>query len=344
METNEQHNNDHKKYEYKVENVNKYKVNIQTSKNVQSLQNKMYDKQSSRIKEINEDESHNDNKIEDSNENQYKSESESESERQCESDNEDECESNYQFMFEQNDQKEYQTENKKIISKNNNTLIKKQNNSSQHITNTDKEKDEYRELIKILIEQNTNLQTLIKDMIPKLGTNNTIINNGKINMTLFLEQQCKSAPNMKDFIAGMQIEVSDLLHTRDKGIVNGITHIFLNSLRQLDIYQRPIHCTDMKRQTLYIKDDDEWQHGEKGRQIFSNAIQDIQAKHTKTIPEWEKEHPDWSDSDKLTEDYMKMVKYSTQSIEFNSNDENKIIRNIAKEVILDKKILQIDDS
>lgn len=211
--------------------------------------------------------------------------------------------------------------------------------------NKDIEKDEYKELIKVLVEQNTNLQSLIKDMIPKIGNNNnTIINNNKINMTLFLEQQCKGAPNMKDFIASLQIQVGDLLHTKDKGIVNGITHIFLNGLKQLDIYQRPIHCTDIKRQTLYIKDDDSWSHGDEGRKIFSKAIQEVQARHTKTIPEWEKLNPNWTDNDNLTEDYMKMVKYSTQFIDTNSNDENKIIRAIAKEVVLDKKQLQIEDN
>jgi hypothetical protein len=209
---------------------------------------------------------------------------------------------------------------------------------------SEKQKDEYKELIKVLVEQNTNLQSLIKDMIPKIGNNNnTIINNNKINMTLFLEQQCKDAPNMKDFIDGLQIQVGDLLHTKDKGIVNGITHIFLNGLKQLDIYQRPIHCTDIKRQTLYIKDDNGWAHGEEGRKIFSNAIQEVQAKHTKTIPEWEKQNPDWGNNDNLTEDYMKIVKFSTQFIDSNSNDENKIIKAIAREVVLDKKQLQLED-
>ena len=203
--------------------------------------------------------------------------------------------------------------------------------------------DDYKEIIKSLIEQNNNLQGVIKDMIPKIGSNNTIINNNKVNMMLFLEQQCKSAPTMKDYIAGLKIQVSDLLHTKDKGIVNGITNIFLNNLRQLDIYERPIHCTDMKRQILYIKEDDNtWLQGEESRKIISNAIQDIQAKHTKTIPEWEKMHPDWPESEHLTEDYMRIVKYSTQFIDENSNDENKIIRAIAKEVILDKKYLQIE--
>lgn len=236
-----------------------------------------------------------------------------------------------------------QENNSEILIQNNenkvSTIINNENNEKLS------KKDDYKELIKILVEQNTNLQTMIKEMIPKIGNNNnnTIINNNKINMTLFLEQQCKDAPNMKDFIAGLQIQVGDLLHTKDKGIVNGITHIFLNGLKQLDIYQRPIHCTDSKRQTLYIKDDDCWAHGAEGRKIFSDAIQEVQAKHTKTIPEWEKQHPNWNNNDNLTEDYMKIVKYSTQFIDTNSNDENKIIRAIAKEVTLDKKQLQIED-
>ena len=163
---------------------------------------------------------------------------------------------------------------KLCILNNSNNLNEIEKDNQKLITlSLDKEKDEYKELIKVLVEQNTNLQTMIKEMIPKIGNNNnnnnTIINNNKINMTLFLEQQCKGAPNMKDFIAGLQIQVGDLLHTKDKGIVNGITHIFLNGLKELDIYQRPIHCTDIKRQTLYIKDDDCWAHGAEGRKIFN---------------------------------------------------------------------------
>ena len=227
---------------------------------------------------------------------------------------------------------------------NTNTNTSDSNQLEKLIVQGDKDKDEYKDLIKVLIEQNNNLQSVIKDMIPKIGNNNTVINNNnKFNMMLFLEQQCKSAPTMKDYIAGLKIQVSDLLHTKDKGIVNGITNVFLNSLRQLDIYERPIHCTDMKRQTLYIKDSNTWLQGEESRKIISDAIQEIQAKHTKTIPEWEKLHPEWPSNDNLTEDYMKMVKYSTQFIDENSNDENKIIRAIAKEVIIDKKQLQIED-
>jgi hypothetical protein len=172
--------------------------------------------------------------------------------------------------------------------------------------------------------------------------NNTKINNNtNVSMALFLDNYCKNAINMSDFMKSMEVQLSDLLHTKDHGIIKGITNIFLNRLKELDIYERPIHCTDVKRLTMYVKDDDKWHEGDKGKQKISDTIQNISALQIKKIPEWEQKYSEKLNKEDLDDQYMQIVHNASSNV--GEKEEEKIIRAIAKDVTINKKNLEISN-
>ena len=129
-----------------------------------------------------------------------------------------------------------------------------------------KEDIDYKDVILTLVKQNNELQNTIKEMIPKIGNNNTTTtnttNNNQFNLQMFLNEDCKNALNIKDFVNSLQLSIQDLTNTGKFGYVDGISRIFVNALNDMDITERPIHCTDLKRETVYIKDADKWERKE----------------------------------------------------------------------------------
>jgi hypothetical protein len=198
------------------------------------------------------------------------------------------------------------------------------------IENILKENNEFK---KLLLEQNNKLIELAK--IPKTH-NETINYNPKFNMNIFLNEQCKNALNMSEFVNSIQLGLDDLEYTGEVGYAEGISKIFINGLNNLDIYKRPIHCSDVKRETLYIKDENEWK---KDRDKLTSYIKVVADKNIKQITAWQKEHPEFEDySSKVNDKYINivnnsMVGYNTDEIQKNYE---KIIKNIAKETIIDK--------
>ena len=180
------------------------------------------------------------------------------------------------------------------------------------------------------MKQNGELQKQIVDLIPKIGSNN----NNNFNLNIFLNEQCKDALNISDFVESLQIQLEDLDNTKDYGLVKGISSVFMKGLRQLDMYKRPIHCTDVKRETLYIKDKDAWEKDDKS--LLKKSIVNIANKQRKSVQAWENNNPNWHNTDKGQEDYLNLVKNTMNVIETNSADENKIIKSIVKEVVIDK--------
>lgn len=180
-------------------------------------------------------------------------------------------------------------------------------------------------------EQCKKLMSTVQDMIPKLGS----YNNNSININVFLQEQCKDALNLKDFVASLQIELGDIIRCKELSALDAVGNVFVNGLRQLDLYKRPIHCTDLNRETLYIKENDAWEHEEHGRGMLHGAISAVAAKQSKAIHDWERNHPNWNDNEVLTAEYLRLVKAATSPIERGSMDENKIIHSIAKEVVVD---------
>ena len=184
-----------------------------------------------------------------------------------------------------------------------------------------------------MLLESKDMREMVKDMIPKLGNNNTTIN--KFNLQVFLNEQCKDALNLTDFVATLQLELADLDATRQHGYVNGITNIFVRGLRELELHKRPIHCSDLKREVLYVKDNDTWLKDDDDKARMKQAITTVAKRQLAIIKDWEAKNDKWNETDKGTKMYIDMVKSVTGGSDESS--ENKIIKTIAKEVIIEKE-------
>ena len=192
-----------------------------------------------------------------------------------------------------------------------------------------------KEMIKIIRDQ----QEQIKNMIPKMGnTFNNTTNNNNFNLNFFLNEQCKDAININDFINSLKITLDDLYFTRKNGIVEGISNLMINGLKELDVYKRPIHCTDLKRDIVYIKDKDKWEKDD-DKKLIKKTIHNVATKQRTKISEWVDLHPDWFDDEKLQYEYLTLLNKITEPIECDDKLEKKVIKNITKQVqITDIKV------
>ena len=216
-------------------------------------------------------------------------------------------------------------------------ISKKDDDSEEEV---DSEKKELRGMIKQLIVQNQNMlmenkemREMVGEMIPKIGNNNTTIQN-KFNLQIFLNETCKDAINLTDFVNTLELELDDLDNTRRHGFITGITDIFVRGLKQLELNKRPIHCSDLKREVLYVKDNDTWER-DNDKNNMKQAINDVAKKQIDKIKEWEQQHPNWNATDSGTTQYIEMIRHITNNGD-EENPENKIIKTIAKEVLIDK--------
>lgn len=186
--------------------------------------------------------------------------------------------------------------------------------------------------MKIQAEQLRDQHKIINELIPKIGNNN----NNKLNVNVFLNEQCKDAINMSDFLVSLKIKLSDIDYVKNTGLMEGISSVFINGLNKLDTYKRPIHCTDIKRETMYIKNNNEWGR-DNGKEKIKSAIGDLAQKHRIAISEWELNNPDWSSNEKGREEYIKLVQHLMCNIQ-QQNYQSKIIRSIAKSTIIHETI------
>jgi hypothetical protein len=213
------------------------------------------------------------------------------------------------------------------------------NDQKNHKKNEDDIK--YKDMFIKLLEENKELLKTIQELIPKIGNNNnntTNNTNNNFNLNMFLNETCKDALNMMEFVKSMNLQLIDLEQTGKLGYSGGMSRIFINGLKELDINKRPIHCSDLKREILYIKEDNVWEKDNEERTRIKKAIREIEHKNIKQIPLFIKEHPNCViGSNKENTPYLKMVMQCTGGIQ---NDEetniNKIITNIAKEVVINK--------
>jgi hypothetical protein len=167
-----------------------------------------------------------------------------------------------------------------------------------------------------------------------IGNNNTITKN-KLNINIFLNEQCKDAISMNEFIDKIKVSVDNLLVTRDKGISEGVSNIFIENMNRLALHERPMHCTDTKRETVYIKLDEEgeasgWKLDEENREL-KEALQKVSKVQQKSLKKWTKENPNWEKDQKLQEEYMKLVKNCTDDIEQHKRSD-KIVKRLCNNV------------
>jgi hypothetical protein len=205
-------------------------------------------------------------------------------------------------------------------------------------TKTDKE---LKDLVKDLIKQNSELVKTIHDMVPKIGntniTNNMNNMNNSFNLNVFLNEHCKDALNISDFIDSLKITLEDLLFSKTNGISRGITDVMIKGLKELDIHKRPIHCTDIKRDIMYIKDEDKWCKDE-NHEMMKNTIVKIADKERTALQQWAIDNPDWMETERKQLDYLTMVRSICEPIENYDNYERKILKNLGKEIHVDKKM------
>jgi hypothetical protein len=192
---------------------------------------------------------------------------------------------------------------------------------------------------KQMVDQNKQMVELAKNAGHNNITNNTT-NNNSFNLSLYLNETCKDALNIMDFVNQLQVGTKDLEETGRLGFANGISRIFIDGLKQIDINNRPVHCSDLKREILYIKNNNEWNKEDSERKVLTSAIKHVVNKNIKQIPEWTKVHPDFNNSDSKQNDrYLQIVmeSMSGSSQEEANKNYNKIIKNIAKETVIEKE-------
>ena len=229
--------------------------------------------------------------------------------------------------------------NMKDMSIENTNVVTSKHDSSQ------KEDVDYKNICIQMIKQNNELQKTIQDLIPKIG-NSTTVNNttNKINMNIFLNEYCKDALNFVDFVNSIQLQLDDLDYTKNYGYVEGISNIFIRALKDLDVHKRPIHCTDLKRDVLYVKDDDTWQKEDDECPKLVKAIDNVKHNNFCQIKQWEQQNPECHISThKKNDEYVQIISNCMGGIEEDeAKNAKKIIKNVAKNVYLDhhtKKIL-----
>jgi hypothetical protein len=172
------------------------------------------------------------------------------------------------------------------------------------------------------------------------NTTNVNSNNNTFNMNMFLNEKCKDAMNMKDFVNSIQLNMTDLENVGRLGYVEGMSNIFIDNLQKTDIYKRPVHCSDVKRETLYVKENDQWEREEPDHQKMTNAILAVEHKNVILVNEWAKANPKCMNSNtRENETYFRLSKVVTDGEKDGNID--KVIRKVAKKVCIEKDTSQI---
>jgi hypothetical protein len=230
--------------------------------------------------------------------------------------------------FKHIDEAKIENENETDIDNDNkNNIIEKENEIN------------YKDMFIEMMKQNQELHKTIHGMIPNIGNNNNnTITNNQFNLNLFLNEKCKDALNITDFVRSLEVNMNDLIQTGKLGYVDGISRIFVKALKDMDITERPIHCTDIKRETVYIKDDNKWEKDNEDNLKLKKTIRNIENKNLKMLPKWQEENPDYinMDSNKCNE-FMELSIIALGGEDEKDKSEKKIVKNILKEVVIDKK-------
>ena len=225
------------------------------------------------------------------------------------------------------------------------------NTHNQHNTHTTDDKyDILSNTILVLVKENQEFKQLLIDQNAKImelagnvGNNhhNTINSNNKFNLNVFLNEKCKNAMSLTDFVNSMNLTIDDFIQTGERGFIDGISNIIIDRIHNMDLHDRPLHCTDLKRETVYIKDSDKWEKDE-DKVRLRKAVKGVAYKNERMRPIWYEETPE---VDILgSESCEKFFKYSESALggcgkEETKAFEDKVIRNVLKESVIDKNII-----
>ena len=219
------------------------------------------------------------------------------------------------------------------------TLENEENKENEEIDEENEEIDEdqyinYKGMFLQMMDQMKKKDEQMDKIIPLIGNNNNNNINNQFNINVFLNEDCKDALNINDFVNSLQLQLKDLDNTGKLGFVEGTSKIFIDGLNKLEITKRPIHCSDIKEETLYIKDNDVWEKENKNNDKMKKAIDEITEQNMKQMPEWVKENPTFAND----EEYLKVISNIMNVMDNNKQNKQKekIINNVAKETIIDE--------
>ena len=242
-----------------------------------------------------------------------------------------------------------------IIRKNTNNLEKNNDNTNHDLIAENQEMKTMVMTMMSLVTSNTQLQSQMLEIM-KASTNPTVSgiasnvtgdhnttnnNNPTFNMNLFLNEKCKDAMNMKDFLNSIQLNMTDVENVGRLGYVEGMSNILIDNLQKTDICKRPVHCSDLKRETLYVKENNQWERDGPDHAKMTNAVLAVEHKNVVLVNEWAKANPRCLNSNtRENEKYFKLSKAVTDGEKEGNID--KVIRKVAKRVTIEKDALQIE--
>ena len=219
-------------------------------------------------------------------------------------------------------------------------LYCKEEDNSKKLTEIDKDV-----LIITLLKQNAELIKGQQDMIIKLtengignnshNTTNTNSHNKAFNLNFFLNETCKNAMNITDFVDSIKLQLPDLIDIGERGYVEGISKIIVNNLNSLDETERPIHCTDKKRETMYIKDEDTWQKEDEKKSKLKKVVNTIANKNIRLLSQFREKYPDYENSSSKTSDTYDKIVIEAMTRDDMKNE--KIIKNISNVTVIKEK-------
>ena len=196
----------------------------------------------------------------------------------------------------------------------------------------EKDNIDYKTMFLELINENKELRKTITELIPKVGNNNNNINNkNKFNINVFLNEKCKDALSMDEFINKIEISMKNLLTTKEKGQIHGISNIIIENMNKLSLYERPLHCTDKKRETLYVKNE-EWEKDE-NKEFINKALKSVESKQLKNLNVWLETHPNYMNNPSEQEEFAKLMSECGKSVD---DGREKIIKKLCDNVYLEK--------
>jgi hypothetical protein len=178
------------------------------------------------------------------------------------------------------------------------------------------------------------------ELVKKQGNvTTTITTNNQFNLNFFLNEQCKNAVNIQDFLDNIHLTVADIEATGRLGYVNGISRIFINKLKEMDIFTRPLHCTDLKRETVYIRDKDMWEKEKDEQPRLKKLVKIMARKNLKQLPAWQEKNPQYAinntpQNEEFTQ--LSLTCLGSYTEEEDEKDTQKILRNVLKEIRVDR--------
>ena len=215
----------------------------------------------------------------------------------------------------------------------------------------DKKSDELAELVKYLMKENSEMKNMMMEQsnlmmqVIKNGTmqnshNTSNSHNKAFNLQFFLNETCKDAMNITDFVESIKLQLSDLEKVGEIGYVEGISNIIVKNLKDLDVTQRPVHCTDQKRETMYVKDEDKWEKDEEQKKMHK-LVRKVADKNARMVPKFKEAHPDCGKSaSRFSDQYNKIIMEAMGGKgDNNFEKEEKIIKKVSKEVTVEKNPL-----